>query len=82
MQTLKKSFFMRLKKLSNARNDRHLEISLVENGIRLEESFGITGGEETVYSGPLKVLPDYSDSSVYFVSDLSGNQDHFLSQND
>ena len=72
--------FYALEKLSNARNDRHLEISLVENGIRLEESFGITGGEETVHSGPLKVLPDYSDSSVYFVSDLSGNQDHFLSQ--
>jgi len=71
--------FYALEKVSNARNDRHLEISLVENGIRLKVSSGIAGGEETVYSTPLKILPDYSDASVYFVSDLSGNQDHFSS---
>jgi|TARA_B110000196_G_scaffold320225_1_gene341244 hypothetical protein len=71
--------FYALEKVSNARNDRHLDISLVENGIRLKESSGIDGGEGTVYSTPLKILPDYSDPSVYFVSDLSGNQSHFSS---
>ena len=69
--------FYALEKVSNARNDRHLEISLVENGIRLQESSGIAGGSEIVYSSPLKVLPDYSDSSIYFISDLSEDQEHF-----
>ena len=70
--------FYALEKVSNARNDRHLEISLVENGIRLQESSGIAGGSEIVYSSPVKILPDYSDSSIYFLSDLSGDQEHFL----
>ena len=69
--------FYALEKVSNARNDRHLEISLVNNGLRLTPSFGIDGGEGLVYSTPLKILPDYSDSSVYFVSDLSENKNHF-----
>ena len=69
--------FYALGKLSNARNDRHLNVSLVPGGLRLAESAGVEGGVGTVYLAPVRILPDYGDPAAYFVSDISENAAHF-----
>jgi hypothetical protein len=74
------ALFYALEKVSNARNDRHLDVALVPGGLRLAESAGleVVGGEvEPVYVAPVRILPDYSDPSVYFVADVSEDHTHF-----
>ena len=74
------ALFYALEKVSNARNDRHLDVALVLGGLRLAESAGIEvvdGEVEPVYLAPVRILPDYSDPSVYFVADVSEDHSHF-----
>ena len=51
-------------RLSNSRNDRHLEVSPVEGGLHVDEtSYGVA---------PLKLLPDYGqDTPAFFVADMA-----------
>ncbi len=69
--------FYALEKVSNARNDRHLDVGLVPGGLRLFPSAGVEGGEDPVFLAPIKILPDYGDPTVYFVADVSQNEAHF-----
>ncbi len=71
------ALFYALEKVSNARNDRHLNVSLVPGGLRLTQSAGVEGGDGPVYIAPVRILPDYSDPAVYFVADVSQNGAHF-----
>ncbi len=71
------ALFYQIAKVSNARNDRHLSVSLVPGGLRLAQSAGVGGGDGTVYLAPVRILPDYSDPAVYFVADISENAAHF-----
>ena len=74
------ALYYALAKVSNARNDRHLDVALVPGGLRLAESAGleVVGGEvEPVYVAPVRIRPDYSDPSVYFVADVSEDHSHF-----
>jgi hypothetical protein len=71
------ALFYALEKVSNARNDRHLNVSLVPGGLRLAQSAGVEGGDGPVYIAPVRILPDYSDPAVYFVADVSQNGAHF-----
>ncbi len=71
------ALFYALEKLSNARNDRHLSVSLVPGGLRLAQSAGVDGGEGPAPHAPVRILPDYSDPTVYFVADVSENAEHF-----
>lgn len=71
------TLFYALEKVSNARNDRHLDVGLVPGGLRLAESAGLEGGVGPVYLAPVRILPDYSDPAVYFVADVSENATHF-----
>ena len=71
------ALFYALEKVSNARNDRHLNVSLVPGGLRLAQSAGVGGGEGLVYIAPIRILPDYGDPAVYFVADVSENAEHF-----
>ena len=75
------ALFYALEKVSNVRNDRHLDVGLVPGGLRLTESAGLEGGVaeevEPVYLAPVRILPDYSDPAVYFVADVSEDHTHF-----
>ncbi len=71
------ALFYALAKVSNARNDRHLDVSLVPGGLRLAESAGLAGGAGPIYTAPVRILPDYSDPAVYFVADVSEDAAHF-----
>ncbi len=71
------ALFYALEKVSNARNDRHLDVSLVPGGLRLAESAGVEGGVGPTHLAPVRILPDYGDPSVYFVADVSEDPAHF-----
>jgi hypothetical protein len=68
--------FYALLKLSNARRDRHLSVSLVDGGIRPPFTDGLEsdGEPETVEprEAPVRFLPDFGDDEGgYFVSDVA-----------
>jgi hypothetical protein len=67
--------FYELSRLSTARRDRHLDISLVEGGLTIPDSAGVPviGGEDIAADlAPVRVFPDLSGAeSVYFVGDLA-----------
>lgn len=71
------ALFYALAKVSNARNDRHLDVGLVAGGLRVAESAGLAGGVGPVSVAPVRVLPDYGDPAVYFVADVSTDAAHF-----
>jgi hypothetical protein len=67
--------FYALLRLSHARRDRHLDISLVPGGLEIPDSAGIEirGGEAAVARRvPVRFFPDYaSDTAGYFVGDVA-----------
>ena len=71
------ALFYALERVSNARNDRHLGVSLVPGGLRLAQSAGVDGGEGPAHVAPVRILPDYGDPAVYFVADVSESAEHF-----
>lgn len=71
------ALFYALERLSNARRDRHLGMGLVEGGLRLPLTAGLEGSEEAVRHAPVRILPDYRDTTAYFVADLSSEASHF-----
>jgi hypothetical protein len=76
--------FYALLKISNARKDRHLNISLVEGGITLPQTAGISmddglGEAEPVLHAPIKFSVDYGTPDRYFVfvGDLAKNIEEY-----
>ena len=67
-----------LVQLSNARRDRHLDISLVPGGLRPADVTGLAvWGDEssTPLQSPVRVFPDYtSNSAGYFVGDIAAGK--------
>jgi hypothetical protein len=68
--------FYALIRLSNARRDRHLSVSLVDGGIQPPFTDGLAseGGAETAepLEAPVRFLPDFGeDRGGYFVSDIA-----------
>jgi len=64
--------FYALEKISNARKDRHLRISLVEGGIELEETAGVSmenypSAAAQILHAPVRFATDYSMPGSYFV---------------
>ena len=70
------SFYYALSKLSNARRDRHLDVAILDEGLRLPRERGAPHADEAQDSAPLhapiRVLPDYGTPGEvsFFVSDL------------
>lgn len=64
-----------LAELSHARRDRHLDLYLVEGGLRPAEVSGLEvwGGEPApVLQAPVRLFPDYAESGpAYFVGDVA-----------
>ncbi len=71
--------FYALTKLSNARRDRHLEVTLVPEGLRLEHENGVAavGLPETPAPlvAPIRFAPDYGkdDPAAFFVTDFAND---------
>jgi len=72
--------FYALLKISNARKDRHLNISLVKGGISPLRTAGVSkdrgiGGPEPIFHAPIRFSVDYGQPGHYFifVSDLAQN---------
>jgi hypothetical protein len=70
--------FYALRRLSNARRDRHLSLALVPGGLRLPDSSGIeVEGAEDPLPAPhasVRILPDYSTPEPrFFVSDVAAD---------
>lgn len=64
--------FYALAKLSNARKDRHLRISLVEGGLRLAHTAGIAmenypAADSAILHAPVRLATDYGTPGEYFV---------------
>ncbi|NNF29297.1 MAG: hypothetical protein HKN73_18875 [Gemmatimonadetes bacterium] len=70
------SFYYALSRLSNARRDRHLDVAILPDGLRLPDERGVPHAEESDDSAPLhaplRVRPDYGTPGevTFFVSDL------------
>jgi hypothetical protein len=76
--------FYALLKISNARKDRHLNISLVKGGITLPHTAGVSldrgiGEAEPIPHAPIRFSVDYGKPGQYFVfvSDMAKNIDEF-----
>ena len=76
--------FYALLKISNARKDRHLNISLVQRGITLTHTAGVSldrgvGKVEPIQHAPIRFSVDYGKPNHYFVfvSDLAKNIEKF-----
>ncbi len=76
--------FYALLKISNARKDRHLNISLVKGGITLPQTAGVSmdrgaGEAEPILHTPIRFSVDYGKPGQYFVfvSDLAENIKEF-----
>ena len=67
-----------LVQLSNARRDRHLDISLVPGGLRPADVAGLAvwaDESSTPLQSPVRVFPDYtSNSAGYFVGDIAAGE--------
>ncbi len=65
--------FYALSKLSYARRDRHLEVSLVPGGLQVPDSAGlgiIGSAEQEPMRAPVRVFPDFSrERAAFFVGD-------------
>ncbi|MBT8396602.1 MAG: hypothetical protein KJN92_06535, partial [Gemmatimonadetes bacterium] len=87
METLREKFigadsedalFDALHRLSNARRDRHLSVSLVEGGIRPTFTPGLPAEYDPQppdpREAPVRFLPDYgSDAGGFFISDVASS---------
>ena len=68
--------FYALQRLSNARNDRHLDVALVPGGLAPTNTRGLPrvneGEEVPALHAPIRVLPDFGTPGevTFFVSDL------------
>ncbi|MGD8539509.1 MAG: hypothetical protein PVI66_12395 [Candidatus Aminicenantes bacterium] len=76
--------FYALLKISNARKDRHLNISLVKGGITLPQTAGISkdrnlGEPEPISHAPIRFSVDYGKPGHYFVfvSDMAENIEEY-----
>lgn len=69
--------FYALRRVSNLRRDRHLDVTRVEGGLRVLDDSGLEGGPDARLQAPVRVYPDYRDTTAYFVADLSGDEEHF-----
>ncbi|UCE42626.1 MAG: hypothetical protein JSV17_06630 [Candidatus Aminicenantes bacterium] len=76
--------FYALLKISNARKDRHLNISLVKGGIMLPQTAGVSldrgvGEAEPILHAPIRFSVDYGKPGQYFVfvSDFAKNIKEF-----
>jgi len=67
--------FYAISRLSNARRDRHLSISLVPGGLEVSDSAGlrVVGADDPEPAvAPVRVFPDYAlEGAAYFVGDLA-----------
>ncbi|MDA0330278.1 MAG: hypothetical protein O2958_14895 [Gemmatimonadetes bacterium] len=67
--------FYAISRLSAARRDRHLSVSLVPGGLQLSDSSGleVIGGDEMeARVAPVRVFPDFgAEGASYFVGDLA-----------
>ncbi len=67
--------FYALERVSAARRDRHLSVSLVPNGLELPDSSGlelIGVGDIPAPRAPVRIFPDYSgDGTTYFIGDVA-----------
>lgn len=75
------SFYYALSRLSNARRDRHLDVAILGDGLRLPQERGAPHADESEDApplrAPLRVLPDYGTPGEvsFFVSDLPEDPD-------
>ena len=77
--------FYALEKISNARKDRHLRISLVEGGLELQQTAGVSmenypSAESPILHAPVRFATDYSRPGSYFVflSDMAADIGAYL----
>jgi hypothetical protein len=77
--------FYALEKISNARKDRHLRISLVDGGLELQRTAGISmenypSTQSEILHAPVRFATDYSTPGSYFVflSDISTDVADYL----
>lgn len=77
-----------LVKISNARKDRHLKVSLVEGGLTLQNTAGVSTGDSSapevpILHAPIKFAADFSIPHKYsiFVSDFAHNIHDFAEKN-
>lgn len=79
--TTEEELFYALQRLSNARNDRHLDVALVPGGLTPGNGRGVPHlneeEEQPALHAPIKVLPDFGTPGAvaFFVSDLPANAD-------
>jgi hypothetical protein len=69
-----------LLRLSNARRDRHLSVTLVPDGLSLAYEAGLPAWERddppTPKMAPIRILPDYGGKgAAYFVADVAAETD-------
>lgn len=69
--------FYALRRVSNLRRDRHLDVTRVEGGLRVLDDSGLEGGPEARLQAPVRIFPDYRDTTAYFVADVSVDEEHF-----
>jgi hypothetical protein len=79
--------FYALAKISNARKDRHLRISLVEGGLELRETAGVSmenypSAESPILHAPVRFAADFGVQGRYsvFLSDVATNLEQHLGQ--
>lgn len=66
--------FYALERVSAARRDRHLSVSLVQGGLPLPDSSGlelIGVGDIPAPRAPVRIFPDYSGDGSYFIGDVA-----------
>lgn len=74
--TTETELYYALSRLSQARRDRHLEVLLVEGGLRPDDTAGLAFADAEGMpppAAPIRILPDYSGDSSYFVADVAGH---------
>ncbi|MCH7563547.1 MAG: hypothetical protein IH968_06970 [Gemmatimonadetes bacterium] len=73
------SLYYAIAKLSHARRDRHLDLSLVPGGLELADSAGLNvlgADDPDAGQAPVRVFPNYAlDGPEYFVGDLAPGAD-------
>lgn len=73
------ALFYALARMSHARRDRHLDVSLVPGGIQVPDSAGLDAvgaGDVEPLRAPVRVFPDYSmEGAAFFVGDHAASDD-------